>query len=116
MRVMKEDRNVDGNSNGSSVSSTPNNRSHEHKVFVGNLSWDVTEAQFRDWAEAEGVDVARVEILKDKDTMKPRGFGFLTVCGNSTVESASEALNGKELMGRKVTVNRAAPRPPKVRQ
>ena len=61
------------------------NGQHLNKVFVGNLDFGASENDLRDFAEAEGVDVVRVEVMKDRETGRPRGFGFVTIGPGSTV-------------------------------
>jgi len=79
------------------------------KIFVGNLSWDVTDKDLMDTFAAYGT-VSEATALKDRDTGKSRGFGFVTMENDSEARAAIDALNGKELMGRPLTVNEARPR------
>jgi len=78
----------------------------ECKLFVGNLSYDATEDDIRKvFDEFEPSDVI---IITDRDTGRPRGFGFVTFSKESDMNAAKEKLNGHNLMGRELTVNSAA--------
>ena len=78
-------------------------------IFVGNLSYDVTEADLRAAFEAFGA-VASVNILKDQYSGQPRGFGFVEMPSATEAQAAITGLHGKEFMGRPLTVNEARPR------
>jgi len=80
-----------------------------NKLFVGNLSFDLTEADLQEAFAAHG-PVAEVNLIMDRDTAKPRGFGFVTMQNEQDAKKAVEALNGKELSGRALTVNIAKPK------
>ncbi len=77
------------------------------KLFVGNLSFQATEEELRGWIEARGYHVEDLKLMTDRDTGKPRGFGFVTVDGD--VNKITAALNGQDFMGRALTVNEAKP-------
>jgi RNA recognition motif-containing protein len=79
-------------------------------IYVGNLSREATEGDLREAFEAYG-QVSSVNIIKDKYTGEPRGFGFVEMPAKSEAESAIAGLNGKELKGRTLNVNEARPRP-----
>ncbi len=79
------------------------------KIFVGNLSRDVTEDDLRRAFEPFG-EVASVNVIKDRFSGEPRGFGFIEMAQRSAAESAIAELNGKDLKGRRLTVNEARPR------
>ena len=78
-------------------------------IFVGNLSYDVTEADLRAAFEAFGA-VASVNILKDQESGQPRGFGFVEMPSAAEAQAAISGLHGKDLLGRPLTVNEARPR------
>ena len=80
-----------------------------NKLFVGNLSFNTTETQLRDAFSAHGV-VAEVNLMMDRETGRPRGFGFVTMNSAAEAQSAIEGLNGKSVDGRDLTVNEAKPR------
>jgi cold-inducible RNA-binding protein len=79
------------------------------KLFVGNLSYDITENELQDAFAAHGT-VIEVNILQDKQTGRPRGFGFVTMEDANAAQAAITALNGAQLGGRALTVNEARPR------
>ena len=79
------------------------------KLYVGNLSYDTTENDLQDAFAAHGT-VLEVNILQDKATGRPRGFGFVTMENAQNAQSAIAALNGTQLGGRALTVNEARPR------
>ena len=79
------------------------------KLFVGNLSFDTTENDLQDAFAAHGT-VMETNLMMDRDTGRPRGFGFITMSTPEEAQKAIEALNGKELDGRALTVNVAKPR------
>ena len=85
------------------------------KLFVGNLSFDTTDAELRQLFETEGTCVGAT-ILKDRTTGKSRGFGFVEMSSDEEAQRAIEALNDRELQGRRISVSeareRGAPAPP----
>lgn len=78
-------------------------------IFVGNLSRDVTEEDLRNAFSAYG-QVDKVNILKDKFSGEPRGFGFVEMSSKAEAEAAISGLNRKDLKGRSLTVNEARPK------
>ncbi|HWW02742.1 MAG TPA: RNA-binding protein [Candidatus Acidoferrum sp.] len=79
------------------------------KLFVGNLSFDTTENDLQDAFAAHGT-VVEANLMMDRSTGRPRGFGFITMSTPEEAQKAIDALNGKELGGRALTVNLARPR------
>lgn len=79
------------------------------KIYVGNMSYEVTEQDLQRAAEAFG-KVESVTIIKDKESGKSKGFGFVAMGSAAEGQLAIEGLNGKELKGRTLTVNEARPR------
>jgi len=80
-----------------------------NKLFVGNLSFDTTENDLRDAFAAHGT-VTDTCLIMDRVTNRPRGFGFVTMSTAEEAEKATDALNGKDMAGRALTVNVAKPR------
>ena len=80
-----------------------------NKLFVGNLSFNVTENDLQDAFAAHGT-VTETNLMMDRSTGRPRGFGFVTMSSAEEAQKAIDALNGKELDGRALTVNVAKPR------
>ncbi|HKQ37584.1 MAG TPA: RNA-binding protein [Verrucomicrobiae bacterium] len=81
----------------------------ETKLFVGNLSWDVSESALEE-AFAQHGPVSEVKVVMDRDTGKPRGFAFVTMGTKEAADAAIKAMNGAELQGRALTVNEARAR------
>ena len=79
------------------------------RIYVGNLSYEVGEAELREEFQAYG-EVESVTIIKDQGTSRPKGFGFVEMPSDEEGQAAIEALNGKELKGRTMNVNVARPR------
>jgi cold-inducible RNA-binding protein len=79
------------------------------KLFVGNLDFKVTENDLQDAFAAHGT-VIEANLVTDRTTGRPRGFGFVTMGSPEEAQKAIEALNGKELGGRALNVNLARPR------
>jgi cold-inducible RNA-binding protein len=79
------------------------------KLYIGNLSHEVTEEDLKAALEPFGA-VESVTIIKDKGTGQSKGFGFAEMTSPSEGQSAIEGLNGKEVKGQAVTVNEARPR------
>lgn len=77
------------------------------KLYVGNLSFNTTEEALRSAFEAEGRRVDEVSIIMDRDTGRPRGFAFVQMATPADAEAAVQALNGRELDGRTLTVSEA---------
>lgn len=80
------------------------------KIYVGNLSYNVTEEELRQALEAFG-PVNSASIITDKNTGQSKGFGFVEMAAEADGKAAIEGLNGKELKGRAIVVNEARPRP-----
>ncbi len=79
------------------------------KLYVGNLSYEVTEDDLRQ-AVAEFGEVESVSIIKDKYNGQSKGFGFVEMPSKEEGQAAIDGLNGKELKGRALNVNEARPR------
>ena len=79
------------------------------KLYVGNLSFDVTENDLRDMVSPHG-PVNEIAVVMDKITGRARGFAFVTMNTQEGATAAIQALNGKDWNGRALTVNEARPR------
>lgn len=79
------------------------------KLFVGNLSFNTTENDLNDAFAAHGT-VAEVNLMMDRSTGRSRGFAFVTMGTPEEAQKAIDAMNGKSLDGRALTVNIARPR------
>jgi cold-inducible RNA-binding protein len=82
------------------------------KLFVGNLSYAITEVELRDAFSQEGRTVQSVRIALDRETQRPRGFAFIEVATDADAESAIKQWNGTMLNGRNVFVEKAQERKP----
>jgi cold-inducible RNA-binding protein len=80
-----------------------------NKLFVGNLSFETTENDLQDAFAAFGT-VTEANLMMDRTTNRPRGFGFVTMSTAEEAQKAIEGLNGKDMGGRALTVNVARPR------
>lgn len=79
-------------------------------IYVGNLPYSATEEEVRDLFEEYGT-VDRIHLVKDHETGRPRGFGFVEMTSGG--EEAIESLNESDFNGRSLTVNKARPRSPR---
>ena len=79
------------------------------KIYVGNLSYDVSEEDLKETFESFG-EIESVKIIKDNYSGRSKGFGFIEMPNNADAQSAINGLNDKELKGRTLNVNTARPR------
>jgi cold-inducible RNA-binding protein len=80
------------------------------KLYVGNLPNSLTEQELQDLFLPFG-EIKSVNVIKDKFTGEPRGFGFVEMLEKETAQNAISGLDGKEVKGRKIRVSEAMPRP-----
>ena len=81
----------------------------ETKLYVGNLSYSITESELRALFEECGT-VQELVLITDKPTGRPKGFGFVTMGTQEEADQAISQLNGKMVGGREMKVNKARPR------
>ncbi len=79
------------------------------KLYVGNLPYSTSESELRDMFAEHG-EVASASLVMDRETGRPRGFGFVEMTDDGQANAAIEALNGQNVGGRDLTVNEAKPR------
>jgi RNA recognition motif-containing protein len=79
------------------------------RLYVGNLSYGVTEAELRE-VFAEAGEVVDVKVVLDRDTGRPRGFAFVELSSDGEATRAIETMNGRELQGRAMNVSEARER------
>ncbi len=79
------------------------------KLYVGNLSYGVTDSDLEQMFAAHG-QVRSAQVIMDRDTGRSKGFGFVEMSNDSEAQAAIAALNGKEADGRTLTVNEARPK------
>lgn len=78
-------------------------------IYVGNLSYNATDEELRELFAPFG-EIVRADVIRDRDTGRSRGFGFVEMATEAEARAAIEGLSGKELDGRVLTVNEARPR------
>jgi cold-inducible RNA-binding protein len=79
------------------------------RLYVGNLSYDVTDSDLEQMFAAHGA-VRSAQVIMDRDTGRSKGFGFVEMGSDQEAQAAIRAMNGKEVDGRALTVNEAKPR------
>ncbi len=79
------------------------------RLFVGNLSYETTEMSLRELFSQAGT-VSEAKVVLDRETGRPRGFGFVEMGSDNEARDAIEKLNGREVDGRSITVNEAQER------
>jgi len=81
----------------------------ESKLYVGNLSYNISEEQLRELFGQAG-EIKEVSLILDRETRRPKGFGFVEMNTQAEAEKAIQMFNEYELDGRKLMVNMARPR------
>jgi len=79
------------------------------KIYIGNVSYNTTEDQIRQAFENFG-ETTSVSMITDRDSGRPKGFGFVEMTSDEQGQAAIDGLNGTEFDGRSVKVNEARPR------
>ena len=79
------------------------------KLYVGNLTYGVTDSTLLQMFEPHGT-VQSAQVIMDRDTGRSKGFGFVEMGSDQEAQAAIQALNGKEVDGRSLTVNEAKPK------
>jgi RNA recognition motif-containing protein len=79
------------------------------RLYVGNLSYQVTSDDLRELFEQYGT-VVSAQVLNDRETGRSRGFGFVEMANDDEAQAAIESLDGQESQGRRLNVNEAKPR------
>jgi cold-inducible RNA-binding protein len=80
----------------------------ENKLFVNNMSFETKEEEIRELFKEFG-EITELKMITDRETGRFRGFGFITFSNAEEANAAKEALNGKELNGREISVDIARP-------
>ncbi len=83
------------------------------RLYVGNLPYSCDEEQLRALFEQNGRNVVEVKLVTDRETGRPRGFGFVEMGSQEEADAAIRALNGQPFGGRPLTVNEAREREPR---
>ena len=79
------------------------------KLFIGSLPWGVDDAKLQEIFSQAGT-VTSAQVVKDRDTGRSRGFGFVEMSSDEEADNAIKNLNGADVEGRKIVVNEARPR------
>ncbi|QQS36063.1 MAG: RNA-binding protein [Ignavibacteriales bacterium] len=79
------------------------------KLFVGSLPWSVDDSVLQSAFEKHG-EVVSAKVIKDRETGRSRGFGFVEMGNSTDADNAIKALNNSELKGRNIVVNEAKPK------
>ena len=79
------------------------------RLFVGSLSWGVTDDMLKEFFETAG-KVVSANVIVDRETNRSKGFGFVEMESDDEAKKAIDELNGKDLDGRAISVNEARPR------
>src|SRR6185436_19654092 len=83
------------------------------RLYVGNLSYNVTEQELRDAFAEGGRNVVEVKIVMDRDTGRPRGFAFVEMGSEDDATNVISSLTGREIQGRAINVSEARAREPR---
>jgi len=83
------------------------------RLYVGNLSYNVTEPELRDVFAEGGRNVVEVKIVMDRDTGRPRGFAFVEMGSDDEAAAVISSLTGREIQGRAINVSEARARAPR---
>jgi len=78
-------------------------------IYVGNLPWDMGDEELHDLFAAYGA-VSSAKVIRDRETGRSRGFGFVEMDNSHEAEQAINALNGKDYQGRTLKVDKARPK------
>jgi cold-inducible RNA-binding protein len=81
------------------------------RLFIGNIPHASSDVELRQWVESQGFRVESAEIIYDRTTNRPRGFGFVSIDDRADISTAVHELNGRYMNGRVLTVNEATPLP-----
>lgn len=85
----------------------------EKKIYIGNLDYGVTEEELRKEMEDKGLKLKELKIITDKFTGRSKGFGFAEFDKNEDAQQAIDTLDGHELRGRRLRVNKARKQRPR---
>jgi cold-inducible RNA-binding protein len=79
------------------------------RLFVGNLPYQATEAELQDWLTRSGFAADSVQLVRDRFSGEPRGFGFIDFENDAEADRAITTCNGQDFLGRTLVVNEARP-------
>jgi len=81
------------------------------RLFIGNLSYNVTEQELRETFTTEGIELRSVRVALDRETGRPRGFAFVETANDEGAKASIEKLSGRILQGRPIIVEEAQAKP-----
>lgn len=84
----------------------------QNKLFIGNLPYKATDAELQDFFSAAG-SVTSATIIKERDSGRSKGFGFVEMSSDAEAQKAIDMLNGKDFGGRAIMVSVARPMTPR---
>src|SRR5580698_476739 len=79
------------------------------RLFIGSLAWTTTDDSLKDFFSSVGT-VVSANVIKDRESNRSKGFGFVEMSTDEEAKAAVDQLNGKDLDGRPIVVNEARPR------
>lgn len=79
------------------------------KLYVGNVPYQATEEQLQEWFAQGGITVDNINLIRDRFSGQPRGFGFAEINSDDEADRAIQTFNGKDFLGRRLVVNEARP-------
>lgn len=82
------------------------------RLYVGNLPFQVTDSDVRDFFVHAGFPLQDVILVRDRISGEPRGFGFVEIADRGAAETAIQMCNGQQFLGRAIVVNEAKPMAP----
>ncbi len=85
----------------------------QYRLYIGNLEYSTTEDDIRQAFADKGVTLQDVRVIKDKYSGRSKGFGFAEVDSEDTIQAAITAMDGQDLKGRNLRVNKAEERKPR---
>jgi len=86
----------------------------ENKIYIGNINYEVTEEELRETIKKKGFEAQNINIIRDKFSGRSKGFGFAEFENDEQAQKAIESLDGHELKSRKLKVNKAQRREPRL--
>jgi RNA recognition motif-containing protein len=84
----------------------------QQRIYVGNLEFSLGEDDITRHMQTHGAKVVKVDIVRDRETLRSKGFGFVDVTADTDMRQVIEKANGTSLNGRTLTVNEARPKAP----
>jgi len=86
----------------------------ENKIYIGNIDYEITEEELKEIIKKKGFDAQNVNIIRDKFSGRSKGFGFAAFENDEQAQKAIDSLDGHEVKSRKLKVNKALRREPRL--